>query len=435
MSQNNHYRPYVLILSLVFLMWGLLTSLNGLLVLQVQDIFTMSLEKALFIKFGVFISYGIMSVPAGKIIDKIGFRSGLILGLVISGFACTLFGPAATGRSFGLFATAILTLGAGFSMLQVAANTYVCLLSNSDDSTANLNKKQAFNSLGSIIALLFGLSFFYMLTNIQEGELAMMDPENIRMAKAILVQNPYVILSTIMFGLALYLTFSKVPKIHSNEVEPNVKGWQNFKFMFQFPQVKYGFFAVLFYVGAEVSIISNIPGLLLSLQVDAIQSLQDAYFYVATVFLGGMMIGRFIGSFLLKSMDIGRMLAYAAIASITLILISSFTSGTISMYAILLVGLFNSIQFPTIFSLGIEGLGRSSEEGGSVLITGIFGGALIPFIIAQLILPMGGLQYALLLTIICFAYIAWYGWKGHLFEKIDPNWKYILPEIKDDDME
>ncbi len=415
MTQNKNSNVAFFILSIVFFMWGLLTSMNNILLPHIMTIFELNFTQATLIYLTFFGTYFVMSFPAGKVINSLGYKNGIIVGLVIAGYACTLFGPAASLKSYPLFLTALVILATGITVLQVAANPYVLLIGKPEDGSSNLNLKQAFNSLGQAIAPLIGTTLFLWIAGLTPEKLEMMSPQEYKSAEAMFVQLPYIGLATILFILALILTFSKLPSFHSNDEEPSVAGSKDFKWVLQFKHLYLGALAIFLYVGAEVTIGSYLVTYISSPDIAGIDFLKSTQ--LLSLYWGGAMVGRFIGYTALKKVDVGRALATCAILAILLICISVLTKGDIAVYSIIAVGLCNSIMFPSIFSLGLSGLGKFSEEGSSVLIMGIVGGAILPFI-AGIGISSIGIHNIMILPAFCYLFIIYYGLKGSRYEKI-----------------
>lgn len=414
--KHPQYVPFFLLLSATFFMWGFLTCNNTILIPHVMNIFQMTFTQAQMLNVSFFTTYLVMSVPMGKLINnpKVGYKNGIIVGLLISGYACFLFGPASTVRSYPLFLAAMVIMATGITLLQVAANPYITLLSYHKSAASRLTLKQGFNSLGSTMAPLLGTLLFYV-SNFTPEQLTILSPEEYRNAEEKIVQIPYMVLGTILFLMAFAFFFSKLPDIHTHNDEPNIKKDVNrLKYVLQFPHLYLGVIAIFLYVGAEVGIGTFLINVL------ADNNLADIDFYAAPQYVifywAGTMIGRFLASFFLVKIDTGKAVALSAILSLVLIICFMYGSGGMAVTLLLLVGVSNSILFPCIFTLGMDGLGKFSEEGSSLLIMGIFGGAVIPFIMGIGIDTLG-VQKVFIIPAFCYLFIVYYGLSGSKIHK------------------
>lgn len=402
------YTIPLMIVTALFFMWGFLTSLNDILIPHFINVFSLSLTEASYIQLIFFGAYFLISLPSGWIISKTGYKNGIIIGLLIAGVGAFMFYPAATSLSYPIFLSAIFVLGSGITLLQVAANPYVAILGKPETSSSRLNLTQAFNSLGTTIGPFLGsvLILSAAAASIQESANA--------------VQLPYIFFGASLWLLAIFIYFSKLPVIEAaSEVSSIALSSDQKTSAFQYPHLVLGVIAIFMYVGGEVAlgsyaanflILDNVTGWKESLgEKDA---LVQAGKYVS-FYWGGAMVGRFIGSALLSKVNPGRALGFCASMVSVLILMVVFTSGNIAMWSLLCIGLFNSIMFPTIFTLAINALGKFTKQGSSLLVMAIVGGAVIPFIYAKLAdTPSIGIQRAFLIPLLCYAYIAFYGYKG-----------------------
>jgi len=390
-------------------MWGFLTCNNTILIPHVMNIFQLSYFQAQMLNFSFFGTYLIAAVPMGKLVNRIGYKNSMIIGLIISGYACTLFGPASTIRSYGLFLLAMVIMATGITLLQVAANPYVVLLSPENKAAAKLTLKQAFNSLGTMLAPIAGSFVFYFLHFTPE-EMAIMSPADYKNAEIEIVQIPYMGLAAIMFILSFALFFSKIPDITTHETEPSLKTDSiKLKYVLQIPHLYLGMLGIFLYVGAEVSIGTFLVNVLGHPSLGGID-FYEAPKYVA-LYWAGAVIGRFIGSIFLSKIDAGKTVAIAAIVCTILVVSFMYASGPFAVVLLISVGLFNSILFPCIFTLGIEGLGKFSEEGSALMVMGIVGGAIVPLVMGYFT-DIIGLQKAFLIPVFCYVFLIYYGLSG-----------------------
>jgi MFS transporter, FHS family, L-fucose permease len=409
-TRHTDYRAMSVVTALFF-MWGFVTCLNDILIPHLKSIFDFNYAQVLLVQTSFFLSYFVFSLPAGKFIDKFGYGKTAVTGLVIMGVGALVFLPAANAASFALFLVAIATLAAGMTLLQTAANPYVAVLGPPQTASSRLNLAQAFNSLGTTLAPAFGSTLILggVAGAISADVLRTYSPQQMQMyraSQAASVKTPYIIISIVLFALAIALAFYRLPSIPQAEAHGELHDS-----IWRYPHLVLGAVAIFTYVGAEVAIGSlmanylNLPNIGNLTLADAARMLQ--YYW------GGAMIGRFVGAAVLQKLRTNNLLALNAVIACALVLISTFTTGHTAMWAILTVGLFNSIMFPAIFTLGIAGLGPLTGEGSALLVAAIVGGAVIP-LLQGVIANWAGLHLSFLLPAICYVYIALYAWKGSL---------------------
>ena len=429
MSTNKSYRSALIFLTTLFFLWGFITVLVDSLVPRLKDVFEMSYAKTVLVQFAFFTAFFVVSVPAGTLLSKIGYRKGIVLGLIIMALGCLLFYPAAEYRNFTIFLSGYFTLAGGITVLQVAANPYVALLGSEEDASSRLNLSQAFNSLGTTIAPIVG-ALFLLSDSVKTSEeinlLTALDKIDYYSAEAATVQTPFLLIAAFIGILALIFAFLKLPKVMQESPKAGYLSLLKNKLMLM------GALGIFVYVGAEVAIGSFLVNYFSDMNLAVIvmenEMMMNIANTIASVFnktfsnsdpksllgifiifyWGGAMIGRFIGAYLTKIMDAGKVLSIFASLAILMILISINTQGLISMWSILAVGLFNSIMFPTIFTLTLEGLGDLKAQASGLLCMAIVGGAIIPFAFGSLIDGFG-FKKAFILTVICYGYIMYYG--------------------------
>jgi len=429
MSTNKSYRSALIFLTTLFFLWGFITVLVDSLVPRLKDVFEMSYAKTVLVQFAFFTAFFVVSVPAGTLLSKIGYRKGIVLGLVIMALGCLLFYPAAEYRNFNVFLIGYFTLAGGITVLQVAANPYVALLGSEEDASSRLNLSQAFNSLGTTIAPIVG-ALFLLSDSVKTSEeinlLTDLEKVDYYSAEAATVQTPFLLIAAFIGILALIFAFIKLPKVMQESPKGGYLSLLKNKLMLM------GALGIFVYVGAEVAIGSFLVNYFSDMNLAVIvmenEMMMNIANTIASVFnktfsnsdpksllgifiifyWGGAMIGRFIGAYLTKIMDAGKVLSMFASLAILMILISINTQGLISMWSILAVGLFNSIMFPTIFTLTLEGLGDLKAQASGLLCMAIVGGAIIPFAFGSLIDGFG-FKKAFILTLICYGYIMYYG--------------------------
>ncbi|MCW5910798.1 MAG: sugar MFS transporter [Cyclobacteriaceae bacterium] len=411
---NRNYTFALSVLTSLFFMWGFITCLNDILIPHLKAVFTLNYTQAMLIQFCFFTAYAIVSLPAGYIVEKIGYKRGIILGLVIAGIACLLFYPSASIRSYGLFLTAFFVLATGITILQVAANPYVTILGKPETASSRLNLTQAFNSVGTTIAPLFGASLILSVAVKAPDVLAAMSPEELvayQAEEAAAVQGPYLLLAAVLFLIAGVFAIIKLPVITATaSAEASTVDVTTKSSAWQYRHLILGAVGIFVYVGAEVSIGSFLVNFLGEPNIAGLPE-SEAGRYVS-FYWGGAMVGRFIGAVITQKVDAGKVLGIAATAAAMLVLATMLTSGSLAMWLILTVGLFNSVMFPIIFSLGLNGLGKHTSQASGILCMAIVGGAIVPLAQGALADSIG-IQMAFFLPVLCYLYIVYYGAKGH----------------------
>ena len=392
---NNSTRFALISLTSLFFMWGFITCLNDILIPHLKAIFSLSYAQSMLVQFCFFGAYFIVSLPAGWFVKKMGYQNGIVVGLVIAAVGCLLFYPAASMLSYPVFLSALFVLASGITILQVSANPYVTLLGAKETASSRLTMTQAFNSFGTTIAPYFGALF--ILNEVTDSMSA---------TSAESVQLPYLGLMSALLVLAAIFAFLKLPHIESAEV---IEGEKIAGSAWHYRHLVLGALGIFVYVGAEVSIGSFLVLFLGEAHIAGLEETQAAKYL--TYYWGGAMLGRFIGAAVMQKVDAGKTLAFNAVCSVILIAITLLSSGSIAMWAILLVGLFNSIMFPTIFSLALSGLGKHTSQGSGILCLAIVGGAILP-LLQGFLADSTSVQFAFILPLICYLYIVFYGVKG-----------------------
>ncbi len=391
----------------LFFMWGFLTCLNDILIPHLKLIFDLNYAEVMLVQFAFFMSYFVFAFPSGKVIEWIGYKKSMVLGLVTMGTGALLFLPAANLPSFPAFLTALIVLAAGMTILQVSANPYVAVLGPPRTASSRLNLTQAFNSLGTTIAPYFGslliLGGAAVLSADQMKQLPDLQRHAYQLQQASSVKLPYLGLGLALISLAAVIAMFKLPTIPG--VERDIRS-ESHTSIWKYRHLMLGALGIFVYVGAEVSIGSFLVSYLSQPNIGAL-SVAAAGDHLS-YYWGGAMIGRFVGSALLQKFRTGTLLGFAATMAFLLVVTTMVTSGHIAMWSILAIGLFNSIMFPSIFTLGIDGLGPMTGEGSGVLVAAIVGGALIPEL-QGLIADRIGIHHAFFVPAICYLYILYYG--------------------------
>ncbi|MCF8374374.1 MAG: sugar MFS transporter [Bacteroidales bacterium] len=468
---SNKYRSALVLVTTLFFMWGFITCMNDILIPFVKKVFELSRAQSMLVQFSFFGAYFIgsliyfwVSSVKGDPIVKLGYKKGIIAGLIVSAIGCFLFYPAAALGIYGLFLTALFVLGLGFTLLQIAANPYVAILGKPETASSRLNLSQGFNSFGTTIAPIIGgyLVFHYFakmgtpLLNKLGVAVATDDGSPL---SALGVQLPYLIFAGIFLLLAVIFYFTKLPRmVESDKVESGAGALRH-------KQLVFGMFAIFFYVGAEVSIGSALINYLNELM--GFTEMQ-AKSYLA-LYWGGLMIGRFLGAvslsdkisgikkdlvmipvallaffviyisinlesgmelktilpflifvalnliaFRVGSAKASRSLFVFSLVIIALLIVTMLSWGEMAMWCVLAIGLFNSIMWSNIFTLAIDGLGKDTSQGSSLLVMMIVGGALLPLLMGAAGDMLGGYHYAFFIPMISYIYLAWYGARGYI---------------------
>lgn len=404
-SGGIEYRFALISLTTLFFMWGFITAMNDILIPHLKAVFSLNYTQAMLVQFCFFTAYFIISVPAGKLVAKYGYASGIAMGLAAACVGCLLFVPSAKLETYWMFLGALFVLAAGITTLQVAANPLVTLLGSPETASARLNMTQAFNSLGTTVApIIGGLVIFGAASEEVHGGDVSVD--------AVIV--PYLVLAAVLAGLAVYFKRLNLPaSVTTTEQKqeavidaPDVQSpsiWKQ-------THLVLGAIGIFVYVGAEVSIGSFLINYFGEENIAGLSESQAAH-YVA-FYWGGAMVGRFIGALIMRYIAANKILVFNSLGSVSLIAISIMSEGDIALWSILLVGLCNSIMFPTIFSLAIAKLGPLTSQGSGLLCLAIVGGALVP-LIQGIMADTMGIQLSFILPLICYLYIGFYGVRGY----------------------
>tara|TARA_B110000444_G_scaffold252554_1_gene282052 strand:- start:639 stop:1940 length:1302 start_codon:yes stop_codon:yes gene_type:complete len=424
MTKNKYLFSFIALTSLFFL-WGFLTVLVDFLIPRLKEIFTLTYFQAGLVQFAFFMAYFLLSIPAGFILSKIGYKKGIILGLLTIALGCFLFYPAAEFRTFSIFLMAYFILAGGMTILQVAANPFVAVLGDKKGASSRLNLAQAFNSLGTAIAPAIGATFLLsdtIKTTTEIDVLSEIEKSAYYISEAVAVQTPFILLSVCIVALAVIFAFVKLPSI--------IKMVSNsgYREVLKNKVLMMGAFAILVYVGAEVAVGSYLVNYFIDMDMHLIiqsttwmnniainilnsdlgsldkRAIVGAF---VTFYWSGAMIGRFFGAYLTSKNNPSKVLGFFAIGALLLIVISMNTVGVISMWSILAVGLFNSIMFPTIFTLSIQDIDKLKPQASGILCTMIVGGAIIPPLYG-FIIDLSGFKTAMILLLSCYGYIYYF---------------------------
>ncbi len=398
----------------LFFMWGFVTCLNDIVIPHLKSIFDLNYAEAMLVQFAFFSGYFVFALPAGKIIDFIGYKRSMVVGLLTMALGAILFIPAASVPAFTFFLTALIIVAAGITVLQVSANPYVSVLGPPQTASSRLNLTQAFNSLGTTIAPFFGSMLILSSVPKSEAEMRQMAPDILhayRLHEAATVKLPYLLIALTLVVLAIVIGLYKLPVIRTIEDPSELAGGDlhNAPSIWSQRHLVLGVVGIFVYVGAEVAIGSFLVNYFTQRDIGALSEKQAAVY--VSFYWGAAMVGRFIGSAVLQKLRAGNVLGIVAIVACLLVSLSMLTFGSVAMWSILLVGLFNSVMFPSIFTLGIAGLGPLTSKGSGLLVAAIVGGAIIP-VAEGLLADKIGIHHAFILPVLCYLYIAYYGFRG-----------------------
>jgi len=389
----------------LFFIFGGITSLNDVIIPKLKELFTLSYTQAMLVQFCFFTAYLVIGIPGAKLVKRIGYMRGAVAGLTIMMAGCLLFIPASQNATYALFLFALFVLASGVVIVQVVANPLISLLGPPKTASSRLTFAQAFNSLGTTLFPIVGASLILgSLASVSAADLSGPALDQYRRAESEAIWHGYLGLAiALAFVAGAVWMFRNHLKGEKHEASSGLAGFDLLR------RRRFGFGAacIFLYVGAEVSIGSLIVSYLMQPSVLALPE-QSAGRLIG-MYWGGAMIGRFIGSAVLRVVSPGKVLATVATGAIALILISTNTTGAVAGYSLLAVGLMNSIMFPTIFSLATEGLGGRMADGSGIINIAIFGGAVIPLATGALADTTGSLGHAMLLPALCYAIILAYG--------------------------
>ena len=403
MPQNKYLFPLILVTSLFFL-WGFAHNLDPILIPHLKKSFTLTTVQATLVDSAVFIAYFIMALPAGFILKKYGYKTGIIIGLLLFAAGAYLFIPAANTQQYGFFLVALFIIACGLTILETAANPYISSLGDANGSIQRLNFAQSFNGLAAALAPVIGARII-LTKGYSDAALNQMTAAARKIAlatEASSVKTPYFILGLIAIAFA----FTRLPEIESGE--EHVAGKNIFQTL-KHKHLSWGVIAQFFYIGAQVSVFSLF--ILYATKSAGITEVKAAdYLGICGI---AFLIGRFIGTFLMKYFSPAILLALYATINILLSFEAIYGHGMLTVYSVIAICFFMSIMFPTIFALGIKDLGADTALGSSLIIMSIVGGAILPRIFAYISDATNNVQYGYFVPLIAFTMVAYFGWRGH----------------------
>jgi FHS family L-fucose permease-like MFS transporter len=395
------YKSALSLLASLFFIWGFITVINNTLLPHLRSVFELSYTQTTLIESVWFIAYFVASIPSARLIERVGYKKAMVVGLCIMAAGALGMIPAARLPSYTVTLIALFVIACGITLLQVAANPYVAVVGPPQTASSRLNLVQAFNSLGTTFAPLFGGYLILGRSTSGTAEAGQVLTQAERLADAQAVQLPYLIVAAVLVLLAVIIARYPLPAIGSRRVSKAERGahslWRHRNLVFGIP-------AIFIYLIAEIGVANLFINFVSQPEIGNVTHERASHYLF--LLWGGMMVGRFVGSILMRSITAERVLAGAAIGAFVVMLVATFASGPTAMWALIAVGLFHSVMFPTIFTLGIRGLGPLTEEGAGLLIMAIAGGALV--VVQGWLADIYGLQTSFLLTVACELYILFY---------------------------
>ncbi len=441
LTERKYYLPFVLVTSLFF-MWAIGVNLNDVLIPHLKKAFELTDFQSSFIQFAFFGGYFLAAFPAGRLMEKIGYKGGIVLGLLICATGTLLFLPAANSRVYAFFLFALFVMSSGQSFLEVGANPYVTVLGAPASSERRLNFAQSFNAVGAVLVPLLGSAFILSGVEYTHEQRAAMTPPQLDAyitSEANMVKVPYLIITALFLAVAAMIYFAHLPEVQAEAHSDKNGAGKGKDRVMNHPHLIKGVIAQFFYVGAQVGVGSfvirftqrTMPDVLRGIAArfatthigegSFLERLQAhltpsspekaaALFLVAHQF--GFMIGRFSGSAMMKRIPAPRLLSIFGFGALICVAIGISTPGLISVLAIVLVGFFNSIMFPTIFALSLKNLGPLTKRGSSLLVMSIIGGGLIPPVMGK-ISDLTNIRTAFIMPLICYAYVTYFALRGY----------------------
>jgi glucose/galactose transporter WARNING len=381
----------------LFFMLGFITCLNDILIPHLKAIFNLNYTQAMLVQFCFFTAYAVMSVPMSKLVEKMGYKAGIIGGFLIAALGCVLFYPAAASASYPIFLGALFILASGIVLLQVAGNPYVTLLAPKGKESVMLTLIQAFNSLATTVAPPIGAALIFVDATASQAE---------RISS---VQMPYLGLAGFMILLSVLIGLIKLPDARQIAAEQTESSHDGKTSVWQYKHMVLGTIGIFCYVGAEVAIGSLMVN---ALEHTAGLSHDKAAGYLS-IYWGGAMVGRFIGAGLMNKIAPNKYLAFNASMAVGLLMLAiAAGGGAVTQWSLLLIGFFNSIMFPTIFSLGTKGLGKFTGAASGIISTAIVGGALVP-VLQGFVIDHVGLMISYVIPAVCYVYIVFFATRGY----------------------
>jgi len=408
--ERKYLLPFILVTALFFL-WGLPNSMNDILIKQFMKSFEIDRFQAGLIQFAFYTGYFLLAIPAAKIMEKYSYKTGLVIGLLLFGIGCFLFMPAAKIGTYGFFLFALFVIASGLAFLETGANPYIAVMGDPESSEQRLNFSQAFNPFGVITGATIGTLFIFSGIEPDANKIEEMKQAGIYQSflqsETVRVVTPYIIIGIIVLILAFIMIITKFPTVISeNENDSGSKG--GFKDLFKFPHFVKSVIAQFFYVGAQVGTWSYF--ILYAQDYTSRPEKIAGSFLIATFII--FSIGRFLATFFMGYMKPNRLMGLYSLINVILVAIAIVLPGWVGLGALFFTSFFMSLMFPTIFALGLKGLGNLTKLGGSLIVMGIIGGALFPLFMGLIMKQTGSMAISFIVPLLSYCYIAWYSYKG-----------------------
>jgi MFS transporter, FHS family, L-fucose permease len=411
-TERRYIAPLILVTTLFFL-WALGVNLNDVLIPHLKKVFDLNDFQSALIQVAFFGGYCFSALPAGRLLERIGYKNGIVVGLVTCAAGALLFIPAASIQVYGLFLFASFVMACGQGVLEVAANPYVTLLGPPESSERRLNLAQSFNAVGAVVTPFIGAAFILSALEYSRQKLTGMTSTEMaayRTAVVSTVRTPYLVIAGLFLAYAVVIFFSRLPEVGATDATGKPESTsEELRDILHYKHLVKGVIAQFFYVGAQIGVGSfvirlaqhSIPGMLQ----------KDAAFYLK-LHLIGFMIGRFSGSYIMKRVPAAKLLSLFAVSTVICLFVVLLGSGVAPLWAVVLIGFFHSIMFPTIFALSVKQLGRYTKLGSSLLVASIIGGAIFPAIMG-LISDHSNIRVAFIVPLICQAYVVYFALRGY----------------------
>jgi len=407
MPATASYKSAMSLLASLFFTWGFITVINNTLLPHLRSVFELNYTQTTLIESVWFIAYFVASIPAARLIERVGYKKSLVVGLSIMALGALMMIPAARLPSYIVTLVALFVIACGITLLQVAANPYVAVVGTPQTASSRLNLVQAFNSLGTMFAPLFGGYLILGRSNAGTAGADQVLTQAERLADAQAVQLPYLIVAGVLVVLAVIIARFPLPEMGAATSRVS-KAERAAHSLWRHRNLVFGVPAIFIYLIAEIGVANLFINFVSQPNIGNVNHEQASHYLF--LLWGGMMVGRFVGSVLMRSISAEHVLAAASVGACVVMLVATFSTGPTAMWALISVGLFHSIMFPTIFTLGIKGLGPLTEEGAGLLIMAIAGGALV--VVQGWLADIYGLQTSFLLTAACELYVLFYALWG-----------------------
>ncbi|MFD2968510.1 L-fucose:H+ symporter permease [Sphingobacterium bambusae] len=406
MTQTKNYALAIVLITSLFFFWGFIHNLDPILIPHLRNAFSLTHFQASLVDSAVFIAYFLLAIPAGIIMKRFGYKVGIVVGLLLFAVGCFLFVPAANTINYVFFLGALFVVACGLTILETAANPYITVLGDPSKATQRLNFAQSFNGLAAFLAPIVGGKFILTEEPKTAEQIAALSEEarNIYVqTETASVKGPYVILGLIILAVTAVFIFTKLPDI--KEEGANSGGVFS---AFRHKNVTWAVVAQFFYVGAQVCVLSFL--VMFATDVSGIAP-SDAKYYAGVAGLA-FMVGRFIGTFFMRYVAPVKLLLLYAIISVLLTFVVIYGTGLLTLYALIGIAFFMSIMFPTIFAVGVEGIGADTKSASSLIVMSIVGGAILPPLLGQLSDSTGSFQLAYYVVLVCFVVVALFAWNN-----------------------